>query len=78
MSKWQPIETAPKDGTHILACGVSTQEEIGVIAWNEGCGEWRYQADGFDAIESQGDRWCDMCVMSIPSHWQPLPTLPTN
>jgi hypothetical protein len=61
---WQPIETAPKDGTSILAiwqwnaddpnCGAGTHE---VVRW---CGWW--DANGF----TQPD----------PSHWMPLPEPP--
>lgn len=43
MSDWQPIETAPKDGTMIILGSAGSEPEIGWwriwpgIAYNEGC-----------------------------------------
>lgn len=61
MSKWQPIETAPKDGTNILVYS----ESIGrMIAWykfnNYPFGDWFNLR--FDIIS--------------PTHWMPLPEPP--
>lgn len=50
-SRWQPMETAPKDGTSILA--VTKDDEVGMFVWDgpgsrcettygEG-GNWRYE-----------------------------------
>ena len=75
---WQPIETAPKDGTKILVWAdgyewpevvlyedypPADQEEIGER------GFWRYAEDLMaDATEScDDDEW---------THWQPLPEPP--
>lgn len=75
VSPWRPIEAAPKDGTQILAYG--PYEEMGVVAWS-GRQEWRYQADGSDAIESQGDTWTFYKIMGVPTHWMPLPEPPSE
>jgi hypothetical protein len=59
--KWQPIKTAPKDGTAIL---VYASEEgysgFFVVAWEHGV-VWRYGDD----LEPP-----------TPTHWMPLPNPP--
>jgi hypothetical protein len=62
MTDWQPIETAPKDGTHILI--YDAYGECSVVYWftydnGNDCG-WTY--DGGDRFD--------------PSHWMPLPDPP--
>ena len=61
MTKWQPIETAPKDGTHILGLAYD-DEEMTVIYW-------RYD-DGWSLSVS-----CEPASDSYfwPTHWMPLP-----
>jgi hypothetical protein len=67
--KWQPIATAPKDGTRILAVWANGKEHT-IIEWAKFNGEggwcqhasglgsdWPYSSDGF-------------------SHWMPLPAPP--
>ena len=74
---WQSIETAPKDGTHIIGYEPPCMKTGGVIGvfWlkpykrkfldmgevNMG-GEWRY------SVHDQ--------VVAEPTHWMPLPKLP--
>ena len=67
--EWQPIETAPKDGTLFLACNVNPAHQIScVIYWDFGApamnidGSWRTSMH--DAI---GERF---------THWMPLPEPP--
>lgn len=62
MSEWQSIETAPKDGTHVLLWGtlhnmlaLNNKMHVGKFA----CGWWVADA-----------------VLSNVTHWQPLPTPP--
>lgn len=71
MSEWQSIETAPKDGTHILIYGVADQSPweplVYVVKWDlwpDGVnGQWLEAAgDGFYTFEA--------------THWMPLPTPP--
>lgn len=47
---WQPIATAPRDGTQIL---VSDGTSISLVEWTEWKpgwynGDWTYEADDFD------------------------------
>lgn len=64
---WQPIETAPKDGTPILITRPTrhqTEEGWHVVRWDD---DWWTCHDGqFDApLRGSG-----------PTHWQPLPAPP--
>lgn len=65
--KWLPIETAPKDGTHVLVFignpkhpGVSVYE----VWWDTTCYSW------VDDTEWRGLRYV--------THWMPLPDPPTD
>jgi hypothetical protein len=73
---WQPIETAPKDGTWVLLCGGETTEDTFrtdldashtrrpvVGRWEQG---WVY--DFWDGDWRSG--------YDDPTHWQPLPEAP--
>jgi len=63
---WQPISTAPKDGTPILAYQPSTVPDeiwIGVAAWDTDHGEG-WKIDRYDILEMR------------PTHWMPLPGPP--
>ncbi len=65
--QWQPIETAPKDGTEIL---VYVEGDMTVAHW---CAyistpQWR------DA----GDMGLSGMTDVEPSHWMPLPEAPTS
>lgn len=66
MSEWQPIETAPKDGTNILIYGVGPVPFITDAVWNNGF--W-----------SLFDPYSDAHNMPIThgvTHWMPLPPPP--
>lgn len=69
MSEWQSIETAPKDGTRILAYGVIGLEQnagISTVKW-DWPGEWH--ADPCEASEYSPEK-CSL------THWMPLPEPP--
>lgn len=70
MSEWQPIETAPKDGTRIDLW----------IKW------WRYDTDTFvgrrhtDCLWSISDKkWCSAHPLTAGkvTHWIAIPAPPT-
>jgi len=61
-SAWQPIETAPKDGSDIL---VFESGFWHIVYWNKQLSWW----DTVDCVESSDFN---------PTHWQPLPTAPTG
>ncbi len=68
MSEWQPIETAPRDGTHVI------------VAYDEIVGEARFDDEGGPHA---GWYWTDQHWTDAvggeafyPTHWQPLPEPP--
>lgn len=79
---WQPIETAPKDGTDImLSNGVVVAE--GHWLHREGGITERRDLDGryIDQDEDEGyDGWIDWFggMLPEPTHWMPLPAQPTR
>lgn len=63
LNYWQPIETAPRDGTRILCYlpfgrGFTTQTH-----WH---------------IDKRGGNWYDEGGELCPTHWMPLPDKPEN
>lgn len=73
MSDWQPIETAPKDGTRV----------------NLWCKRWRPDNDSFshrwfpdcywtkgDSMTNHNARWVNMDTAWFATHWMPLPEPP--
>ncbi len=71
---WQPIETAPRDGTHILVYPPTWYGEFASIAyWHSElsgrCTEpyWK-RTDALNRII--------MCLENPPTHWMPLPPPP--
>lgn len=66
MSEWQPIETAPKDSTQILAYAFN--ERFGNMFY--GVAEW---ATKKSADTVAGWFWP---YAIRPTHWMPLPTPP--
>jgi hypothetical protein len=76
---WQPIETAPKDGTWILmtngvdvAGGQWVRDEGGTTEYRDEDGRYLGQTDRDDF-----EGWMDwMGGMPSPTHWQPLTALP--
>lgn len=77
---WQPIETAPKDGTRILFYDPHTSSLIFAGIWDD---KFESDFDGEDTIYRGA--WTDYAVASFgfeeyqeysPTHWQPLPEPP--
>jgi hypothetical protein len=65
MALWQPIETAPKDGTHILAV-MPWLPDAKILFWAPYANEWRCPAS---ERGPNPEGW-------LPTHWMPLPTPP--
>jgi len=63
--QWQPIETAPKDGTNILICGQGSEGYyVSDVKWD---GEWML-------FNVASDDWTEPTFKV--SHWMPLPAPP--
>jgi len=65
MSEWQPIDTAPRDGTIVLAAQGSTIDTMfwTMSAWADG-GGWVNNINRSDTY------------VFDPTHWMPLPEPP--
>jgi hypothetical protein len=71
MAEWQPIETAPKDGTEILVFYERAGARFVHIAWweNHSNNFWFYLSSvSQDALG--GD--------NAPTHWMPMPVVPNG
>jgi hypothetical protein len=60
---WQPIETAPKDGTEVLAWRGGRR---GIVRWHENSSYW-----------DEWHRPTAHCRVE-PTHWMPLPRTPAK
>ena len=77
MSDWQPIDTAPKDGTWILLGGGRTDDEKGdrSIA----VGQWTNYLNGSETEWHWQFAWYDGGYYGFyeePTHWMQLPKAP--
>lgn len=80
---WQPIETAPKDGTNILVFYTKASVDFCHIAWWDN-GEF-YKEQGYQNIEDATGWWSyikdsfsshKLNGYDAPTHWMPLPQPP--
>jgi len=63
--EWQPIETAPQDGTPILAYFKSAIQHVpGIISVAK-------KKEHYWVLECYAEHQC-----SVPTHWMPLPPPP--
>ena len=64
--EWRPIETAPRDGTVIIAYGGDLGYEnptVASVAWDDG-----WHLDQWETPENSAN----------PTHWMPLPEPPVT
>ena len=73
-SEWQPIETAPKDGTLLLLIMVGFEPAVGAY-YSHG---WDYQTEDCFAEYDHWLAYLENRGVWKPTHWMPLPTPPTN
>jgi len=81
VSEWQPISTAPKDGTSLIVCW-AVDADGDLIDWMEDL----HTADVFVQIASFSqslgywmvfhDAIPDLKLSFTPTHWMPLPPQP--
>jgi hypothetical protein len=66
MSDWQPIETAPKDGSNVLLSPAFERERVTVGSWD------------LDDVGEGGQCWrcLELSERLEPTHWMPLPSPP--
>jgi hypothetical protein len=80
--RWQPIETAPKDGAAILVMrdiwpGTSTGRATECNGHNTYVAAWWEDEGGVGgAWMCYFDRICDPRCPVVPTHWMPLPKPP--
>ena len=72
--KWQPIETAPKDGTEILIYLGDPWNEVEKARWYSHWENWQV---GNLPIDPARDEVCGI-GSSIPTHWMNLPVPPVK
>ena len=63
MPQWQPIETAPKDGTRVLV-------------WRRDEDGYTHRRVGVDHFNVEIGKWWRSRRDMYPTHWMPLPEAP--
>jgi hypothetical protein len=72
---WQPIDTAPKDGTRVLVYG-QRGDVIDIGSWR-GCGRYRPRTKQRSAYFEKAWGADGSHIFSPqPTHWMPLPDAP--
>ena len=71
---WQPIETAPKDGRHIL---LWLPEPWGLVEKARWYGPWNNWQVGAIPADPMREEYFGL-GSSVPTHWMPLPSPPLS
>ena len=79
LNGWQDISTAPKHGTEVLGCYAYRHDENSMSAYGPwsmkwSSGRWAACWDGSHIWDSQ---WGTQELDIQPTHWQPMPILPS-
>lgn len=64
--KWQPIETAPKDGSDVLVSCANGRRMV--ACWNSGLNHWVWASWSEDSLLRS--------LVCMPTYWSPLPDPP--
>jgi hypothetical protein len=82
MSEWQPIETAPRDGTEIIGIYFREWEGMSTTVYGPWTvafrgKTWRSSWDGSEVISSESDFGTEYKEPDCdPTHWMPMPGPP--
>ena len=76
MEGWQPIATAPKDGTEIWVNGPTDVDPPAGVYWEETNGEEFWELS-YSATGSGGGNY-DLFIDWLPSHWMSVPPQPVD
>ena len=68
VKKWQPIETAPQDGTYVLYFSPDRGQWVGNQPPNCDAGEWHFR---------KGEWFGVVSTCSDPTHWKQLSENPS-
>lgn len=68
MMEWQPIETAPNDGTRFLVYRPNRVIIEACVPDGYGCGDWYFE----------GVMWSGVANAMDATHWMPLPEPPNS
>ena len=66
---WQPIETAPRDGSRILAMGGGLGDVVEIVSYNETIGAWATPYFTLDDRDDEAEGY------NRPTKWQYLPNV---
>lgn len=82
MIDWQPIETAPKDGTHVLLCCATNADGNPIKAENFGLFVTRAAWWGDEGYRGEWVCYCSLpnepVVFFDPTHWAPIGANPLS
>lgn len=67
---WRTMNSAPRDGTRILATGGGLNSRVDIVEYLPNVGAWEGNGYVFDDCDDEPDGY------SRPSRWMPLPPLP--
>lgn len=79
MSDWQPIETAPKDGSWFLicrACDGESSYEVGSYLPLTHPGYEKVEGGLYRKVETVLYEWTGFNNPHLATHWMPLPAPP--